>query len=307
MGAVYVAGSVNMDVVVAAPRYPQIGETIAGSEIGFFPGGKGANQAVAAARLGARTALIGRVGADAFGRELRTFLNAQQIDLQRLSETPLAATGTAQITLVDGSNTIIVVAGANARLGEADVSDISFVTGDVAVSQFEIPPATVRAFFAQARAKGARTILNPAPAGPIGDELMRLTDVLILNETELSLLAGAEVNEGSPPARIAKTARAIRADRTQTICVTLGARGALAVLGDETMTVPGRPVSAVDSTGAGDCFTGAVAARLAAGDALPSALHYANAAASLCVQRKGAGPSMPIAAEVAQALTTMPA
>ncbi len=199
MGAVYVAGSVNMDVVVAAPRYPKIGETIAGREIGFFPGGKGANQAVAAARLGVSAALIARVGADAFGRDLRTFLKAQQIDLDRLRETPQAATGTAQITVVDGSNTIIVVAGANAMLGEADVGAVPFAAGDVAVSQFEIPAATVRAFFTQARAKGARTILNPAPAGPIDGELMRLTDVLILNETELSLLAGQEIDAASPP------------------------------------------------------------------------------------------------------------
>src|SRR3954470_5822293 len=160
MGRVFVAGSINMDVVATAERHPRIGETVTGDAVLYFPGGKGANQAVAAARLGAPTTLIGRLGNDAFGRELRTFLGAPGIDLKFLRETAEAHTGTAIITVAQADNTIVVIPGANALVQSADVAAAPLATGDVAVSQFEIPRSAISAFFSRARAAGATTILN---------------------------------------------------------------------------------------------------------------------------------------------------
>src|ERR1700742_4987179 len=151
MGRVFVAGSINMDVVAMADRHPRIGETIAGNAVGYFPGGKGANQAVAAAKLGAPTTLIGRLGNDAFGDRLKTFLAAQGLDLSLVRETTDAHTGTAVITTANADNTIVVIPGANAIVSAADVALAPLARGDIAVSQFEIPIPTVRAFFQRAR------------------------------------------------------------------------------------------------------------------------------------------------------------
>jgi len=298
MGRVFVAGSINMDVVTTADRHPRVGETVAGHEVLYFPGGKGANQAVSAAKLGAPTTLIGRLGTDAFGAELRTFLAAQGVDLSFVKDTAEIHTGTAIITIADTDNTIVVVPGANAQVSADDIATVPLVKGDIAVSQFEIPLATISAFFNRARAAGATTILNPAPAIAFGAELLDLVDILILNETELSLLARTELRDSDEPARFIEAARALRGDRDMIVCVTLGKRGVVAPAGDEPLIIPGRAVRAVDTTGAGDCFVGAVAAQLAAGKSIRDALDYANIAASICVQRMGAAPSMPTIAEV---------
>jgi ribokinase len=298
-GKVIVAGSINMDVVVHAARLPRIGETVAGTGLAFHPGGKGANQAVAAARLGAPTRLIGRVGDDAFGRELTAFLAAARIDLSGVRTSTEAPTGTAMITLIDADNAIVVAPGANAHLAPADVASLALSAHDVLVSQLEIPLPTVAAFFAPARAAGARTILNPAPAQPCDPALLDLVDILVLNETELGILAGQMLSETDPPDAFVTAARTLKAGRDQVICVTLGRRGAVALIADDVLSVPGHVVAAVDTTGAGDCFVGAVAAQLAAGAGIADALAYANAAAAVCVQRPGAGPSMPSRAEVA--------
>jgi ribokinase len=298
MSRVFVAGSINMDVVATAARHPRIGETVAGETVLYFPGGKGANQAVAAAKLGATTTLIGRIGIDAFGRELRAFLVTQRIDLRLVQDTSEAHSGTAIITTANADNTIVVIPGANALLRAADIATADLANGDVAVSQFEIPLATVSAFFKRARAVGATTIVNPAPAIECGTELLDLADVLIVNESELGFFAGTELRDSDDPARFIEAARSLQTGEDKIICVTLGKRGALALAGGETLIIPGRPVKAVDTTGAGDCFVGAVAAQLAGGKSIYDALEYANAAASICVQRMGAAPSMPTAAEV---------
>lgn len=302
MGRVFVAGSINMDVVATADRHPKVGETVAGKQVLYFPGGKGANQAVAASRLGAQTTLIGRLGKDSFGAELKAFLADQGIDLGYLQETAEAHTGTAIITVAASDNTIVVIPGSNALVGADDVRVVPLLKGDVAVSQFEIPLPTIAAFFQRAREAGATTLLNPAPAQTMSRELLALVDVLVLNETELGLLAGVELAEDDSAARIIEVARQLQARAEQTICVTLGKRGVLALAGSEEFAVPGRAVKAVDTTGAGDCFVGALAAQLADGVALRNALAFANAAASISVQRMGAGPSMPTAAEVAAVL-----
>ena len=302
MGRVFVAGSINMDVVATADRHPQVGETVAGKAVLYFPGGKGANQAVAAAKLGASATLIGRLGVDAFGQELRTFLAAQGIDLALVKDTAEAHTGTALITIANADNTIVVVPGANALVSADDVSAAILAKGDVAVSQFEIPLPAIRAFFQRARAAGATTILNPAPAIKFGRELLDLVDVLVLNETELALLAGTELRDSDDDARFVEAIRLLQTRAEQTVCVTLGRRGVLAVVNGEASVIAGRAVKAVDTTGAGDCLVGALAAQLARGSAILDALNYANAAASICVQRMGASPSMPTAVEVRDTL-----
>jgi ribokinase len=303
MGRVFVAGSINMDVVATADRHPQIGETVAGKAVLYFPGGKGANQAVAAAKLGAPTTLIGRLGTDTFGRELKAFLAAQGVDLTFVQETADAHTGTALITTANTDNTIVVIPGANGLVDAADVAAPTLAKGDIAVSQFEIPLATIDAFFRRARAAGATTILNPAPAVEFDRAMLDLVDVLVLNESELSFLTETELRDTDDHARLIEAARCLQTGQDKIICVTLGKRGVLALVNGEALTIAGRTVRAVDTTGAGDCFVGAVAAQLAGGKAIGDALAYANAAASICVQRMGAAPSMPTAAEVEAALS----
>src|SRR6266702_1735904 len=299
MGRVFVAGSINMDVVATADRHPQVGETVAGKAVLYFPGGKGANQAVAAAKLGAPTTLIGRLGTDAFGQELRAFLAAQGVDLSFVKDTAEAHSGTALITIANADNTIVVVPGANALVSAEDVGTPVLAKGDVAVSQFEIPLPTIAAFFSKARAAGATTILNPAPAIKFGQELLELVDVLVLNETELGFLTGTELRDSDDDARFIEAVRLLPSNSKQIVCVTLGRRGVLAMIDGKASVVPGRAVKAVDTTGAGDCLVGALAAQLASGKPIRDALAYANTAASICVQRMGAAPSMPTAAEVA--------
>jgi ribokinase len=253
---------------------------------------------VATAKLGAPVTLIGRLGKDAFGDQLKAFLAAQGIDLSFVQATPDAHTGTAVITTANADNTIVVIPGANALVSATDVAAPRLAKGDVAVSQFEIPLATIAAFFQRARAAGATTILNPAPAIACCTDLLDLVDILILNETELGLLASTELRDTDDPARFIDAARSLPFGKDRIICVTLGKRGVLALIDGKPSIVAGRTVEAVDTTGAGDCFVGAVAAQLAGGQSIRDALDYANAAASICVQRMGAAPSMPTAAEV---------
>jgi ribokinase len=302
MGRVFVAGSINMDVVATAERHPQVGETVAGKEVLYFPGGKGANQAVAAAKLGASTALIGRLGKDAFGAELRAFLAGQGLDLGLVADTADAHTGTAIITLANADNTIVVIPGANGLVSAEDVEQSPLAKSDVAVSQFEIPLPAITAFFKRARAVGATTILNPAPARPFDGELLDLVDILVLNETELGLLTNTTLHENDDYDRFVDAARSLQRREDQIICVTLGKRGAVALANDARLTFPGRKVEAVDTTGAGDCFVGALAALLADGQPIKISLIYAILAASVSVQRMGAAPSMPTVEDVSAEL-----
>src|SRR6202171_5601597 len=304
MGRVFVAGSINMDVVATADRHPRIGETVTGSAVLYFPGGKGANQAVAAAKLGAPTTLIGRLGKDALGDQLKAFLAAEGIDLSFVQQTSQAHTGTAIITVANADNTIVVIPGANALVSAADVEVPVLATGDIAVSQFEIPLPAISAFFKRARAAGATTILNPAPAIEFGRELLDLVDILILNETELGVLTRTELHDTDDLARFIEMARSLQAGKDKTICVTLGKRGVLALVDGQPLVIDGRAVKAVDTTGAGDCFVGAVAGQLAGGKPIHDPRHHANIAASICVQRMGAAPSMPTAAKVEMTLST---
>lgn len=265
-----------MDVVVRASRFPREGETIRGSSLAFHPGGKGANQAVAAARLGARTSLVGCVGEDAFGDELVAFVSGSGVDTSLLRRASVG-TGTAVIVVSgDGQNTIVVVLGANGELAPSDVLGVALAPGDVLLCQLETPPETVEAALRRAREGGATSVLNAAPVRDCASELAPLADVVVVNELE------RETVESHPR-----------------LVTTLGARGVVADADGAHLVLGGRSVDVVDTTGAGDCFVGALGARLAAGNGLEPALRYANAAASICVQREGAGPSLPTADEVA--------
>lgn len=291
MARVVVVGSINMDVVARAPRHPTVGETVLGTTLALVPGGKGANQAVAASRLGAPTELVGRLGTDAFGDILLDFLAAEKMGLEGVRRVNGVATGTALIVVGDGGdNTIVVVPGANHGLTTADVEDMPVEPGDVVVVQYELPLEVVHAVLTRARRNGARTVLNPAPAQPSRPELLALADFVVLNEGELALLCGAD--------EVIPGLRSLRRRPQQVLVATLGAHGAIALVGDHVVAVPGLDVPAVDTTGAGDCFVGALAASLCSWADVEEAVHFANLAASLAVQRAGAGTGMPYLADV---------
>lgn len=296
MGRVVVVGSINMDLVIRSPRFPEPGETLMGSDFARFPGGKGANQAVAAARQGADTLMMGAVGADPFGDMLRDTLAAAGVGIGgvRVADAP---TGVALITVAGGENTIVVAAGANHSLA-ADVESLAIGPGDIMLAQLETPLAVTRAAFERARALGATTLLNAAPADRGALNLLPLADLLVVNQTELGIMSGTPLPGRAEVGEVADRMRHLPASAQQRIVVTLGARGVVAFGAGDSFSAPGNDVAVVDTTGAGDCFVGVLAAGLAAGLDLPTALTRANAAAALSVGRAGAAPSMPTAAEV---------
>jgi ribokinase len=294
---VLIAGSINRDIVVTAARHPRLGETLAGEALHILPGGKGANQAVAAARSGASTALICVVGDDDAGAWLKRFLSESDVSLDYVRTAVGIASGAAVVVVGGGENSIIVVAGANAELGLADVEDVEVSSRDVLVSQFEIADDTIVAFFEKGRAANARTILNPSPSRDCPPKLWGLSDIVVVNEIELDFLAGRDRKAARTGDKLS-VARSLLTRDDQVIVVTLGARGAVVVSREVTESFAGRPVLPIDTTGAGDCFLGVLAGRLVAGTGLSAALRCANVAASLCVQRVGAGPAMPTTEEI---------
>jgi ribokinase len=275
-----VVGSINLDVVVEVERHPAPGETVVGGDRRELPGGKGANQAVAAARLGAQVAMVGRVGADAAGRRLRDGLAAEGVDVAHVREDPQAPTGMALIAVdARGENTIVVSPGANARVDPGDVAAARELLAGAAVTlvQHEIPAETVRA---AAGAAGGTVVLNPAPARP----LVAPVDVLVPNGVELAALAG---REGDP----VELARAL--DGARAVVVTLGPEGALVVEGERVERIAAPAVRAVDTTGAGDAFCGALAEALGRGAELVEAARWAARAAAASVTRPGAQGGLP--------------
>lgn len=296
MNKVIVLGSINMDVVVTADRHPQLGETIFGNALNFFPGGKGNNQAVAAQRLGGDVQLVGRLGDDSFGKTMHEFLQSEGLNLEHLKILPDAPTGTALITVnADSENTIIVISGANRRFHPDELETVTVNSEDVLVSQFEVPQESIRALFQRAHGVGAATILNPAPAEPFIEGLLPLVSYLIVNETELAFFANIPLTEDRDI--LIEAARKLRTEG-QTIVVTLGKRGLICIHEDQVIEVVGRQVQAVDTTGAGDCFVGALAVALSEKMELATALNFANYAASISVQRMGAATSLPYRAEL---------
>jgi ribokinase len=303
MPKIVVVGSLNMDLIVRAPRRPATGETVMGDSFRILPGGKGLNQAAAAARLGADTHMIGRVGDDDFGRRFLTFLDDERVARAAVRVTPGVATGAAVVTLVGGDNAIIVAPGANMWLTPAEAADLPIAAGDICVGQFEVPLESTEAAFKQARLVGALTILNAAPAQVVPAALLDTVDILVINETELAALSGVPISDASADADIVNAARGL-ARGHRMVVATLGARGVIAVDSAAVHAIAGLPVPVVDPTGAGDCFVGALAAMLAQGVDRPTALARANVAAALSVQRPGAAPSMPTLDELNEALSS---
>lgn len=301
MSGVVVCGSLNMDIVVQSARRPVPGETLLGAKVSFLPGGKGLNQAVAAARLGVPTAMIGAVGNDAFANSLRGFLADNDIDSSGVREIDGPATGVALIQVAQKDNAITVASGANLRFTKEMVRRAPRVD-EVWVAQFETPIAATEAILKRARAAGARTVLNLAPFMPHAGRLMKVVDVAVLNEIELSQATGAKLRAASALRDVAAACQKLRTKGARAIVATLGARGAVVLTADGATAVPAYKAKVVDTTGAGDCFVGALAARLSAGATAVEAAHYASAAAACSVERLGAAPSMPTAREVAARL-----
>ncbi|MEX3689206.1 ribokinase [Paraburkholderia sp. BR14263] len=298
---VAVVGSLNMDLVARAPRLPSPGETLAGRAFAQVAGGKGGNQAVAAARLGAQVAMIGRVGADSNGEVLRAGLMAEGIDCGALETSPGAPTGVALIIVDDASqNAIVIVAGSNGELAPETIArhEAVLARAGVVVCQLETPTDAVAAALAAARRLGKITILNPAPAtGPLPAQWLPLIDYLVPNELEAAALTGLPA---STPEEAARAASALREAGARNVLVTLGAQGVCALLdGAAPVHLPAPRVNAVDTTAAGDTFIGGLAARLAAGAPALEAIAFALRAASVSVTRAGAQPSIPTLAELA--------
>jgi ribokinase len=294
--SVVVIGSLNMDIVVEADRPPQMGETVAGNHVHFIPGGKGANQAVASARLGAKTTMIGAVGNDAFGAELRGALQREGIDVRAVKTVQDIPTGVASILLSQGDNQIVVVAGANGHCEPQDIDrQIETIKqADVVLLQLEIPLETVVHAAATAKRLGKTVVLNPAPARPLPDELLQNVDVMIPNESELYLLAGTQEGTGLEAAMQRLLDKGVQA-----VITTLGSDGAAYLQrGQQLGRVASHKVTVVDTTGAGDAFNAGFAFAYASGQNVGEAVAFAVKVAALAVTKLGAQAGMPTLQQV---------
>lgn len=295
---VVVIGSLNMDLVTRAPRLPVGGETLIGHSFATVSGGKGANQAVAAARLGAQVAMVGCVGDDDYGVQLRNALLAEQIDCQAVS-TVNDSSGVALIVVDDNSqNAIVIVAGANGAMTPAviDRFDAVLQAADVIICQLEIPDATVGHALKRARALGKIVILNPAPASrALPADWFAAIDYLIPNESEATVLSGLPVDSLESAESAASQLITMGAGK---VIITLGAQGSLFANGQSFEHFPAPKVKAADTTAAGDTFVGGFAAALANGKSEAEAIRYGQIAAALSVTRAGAQPSIPIQSDV---------
>ena len=298
-GKIIVVGSLNMDLVACASRIPVAGETITGHTFFDGAGGKGANQAYAAARLGGRVAMLGRVGSDEYGRRMRANLEQAGCDGSGVLAIPNCVSGIALIFVADsGQNSIVIVPGANNRFSPEDVegSQGHFQDAALVLLQLENPLPTVVAAARSARRAGARVILDPAPAQPLPDELFGLADILTPNDTEAAILAGLPPGRVDVPHAMA-IAHSLKERGASTVIVKLGDQGC--VLADEgTHHLPAPRVEAVDTTAAGDEFNGALAVGLSEGMDLVEACRFANRAAAVSVTRLGTQEAAPTRQEV---------
>lgn len=296
---IIVAGGVNMDLVARANRMPKEGETLIGSDFTMVPGGKGANQAVAAARLGSNTHFVGRVGGDVFGGRLRENLGSCGVNTDHV----LADEGPSGIAMIivdeTGQNSIVVVLGANGKCRPDDLHRARelFSAADFLLVQLEIPLETVDAALDMARAAGVRSVLDAGPPRKLPLELIRKADVVSPNETETAALTGMEVTD---PATAREAAKKLLDDGVETVVLKLGEQGSFVATRDLEEHVPAYRVDAVDTTAAGDAFTAALAVAMADGDDLVGAARFANAAGAVAVTRFGAQPSMPTRDEVSE-------
>lgn len=295
---ILVVGSANMDMVVTADYFPQPGETVFGKKFGIFPGGKGANQAVACAKLGGLTYFLGKMGNDVFQEKLVQNMKNDGVDLNHLLIDKEEATGIALITIDSrGENEIVVVSGSNMKLTPNDVAlkQALFQQVNVVLAQLEIPIETVQKTAELAKASGAIFILNPAPARTLPEQLLKQVDFLTPNETELEILSESSVKN----IESTKAAAANLLNKgVKNIIITLGEKGALLVNNDQQQIFPTRKVTPVDTTAAGDAFNGALAFSLSRGEEIAAAIRFANQVASFSVARLGAQSSMPTRDEI---------
>ncbi len=299
-GRICVVGSINMDLVVRAPRLPSPGETILGGPFQMYPGGKGANQAVAAKRMGAEVSMIGCVGDDAYGSQLLDLLEREGVSAEHVRTCGGETTGVALITVDEakGENTIVVAGGANQSLSSDDVERARgcIADADVLLMQLESPIDAITAATRIAAEADVAVVLNAAPAAVLPERLLRVLSVLIVNEREAALLAGRVTNKNILDTTT--IARELRAKGPAAVVLTLGGEGALVVDEQMELTVSALQVEPVDTVGAGDAFAGAFAAAIAEGYALEVAAQRAATAGSLATMKTGAIPSLPRRAEV---------
>jgi ribokinase len=303
-GKIVVVGSSNTDMILQMDHIPRPGETLLGGEFSMAAGGKGANQAVAAARAGGTVTFLARVGNDMFGQQAIEGFHKDGINVEHVISDPDAPSGVALIFVADdGENSIGVASGANAQLSPADIQRASetIAQADVLVMQLETPLPTVQAAAEIAAAHGVRVILNPAPAQPLSDDLLSLVSVLTPNESEAELLTGIEVADEN---RAVLAADQLRSKGVATAIVTLGSQGAMVASDDFSGPVSAFDVKPVDTTAAGDVFNGALAVALSEGETLELAVKFASAAAALSVTRLGAQPSAPARKEIERLLTS---
>ena len=302
--AIVVVGSSNMDLVARTPRIPAAGETILGGDFLTIPGGKGANQAVAAAKLGSQVFFVAKLGADAFGRQsLANFQNAG-VNTKYVTTTKDAPSGVALITVDEkGENAIVVAPGANSMLRPADVEAAkeAIAGAGAVVAQLEVPLQTVEYAAACAKNSGVPFILDPAPARKLPDELLAVTDIIKPNETEAKILTGIEVKDDTSAKHAAYK---LLEKGVGAVVITMGAAGFLLATKEAVEFVEAIKVNAVDSTAAGDAFTGSLAAGIAEGKTLRQAAEFANTVAAVSVTKWGAQSSMPTTDQVREFLMT---
>ena len=298
---IVVVGSLNADFVVRTGRFPGAGETITGESFAMFPGGKGANQAYAAARLGGAVSMVGQVGHDAQADVLKQNLASAGVDVSHVDRDKGVSSGIAVIGIeASGQNRIVIVPGSNGTFApdRLERSRDLIASASIVLLQLEIPLATVQAAASLARRAGARVILDPAPAAPIPDDLLASSDYVTPNETELAILTGTSPADSLTRDLAARRARELIGRGARKVIVKMGAAGALLVEASREHFWPARRVTAVDTTAAGDAFNGAFAVALAEGKGEEEAGDFAGAAAAVSVTRAGAQPSMPTREEV---------
>ncbi|MEE4195217.1 MAG: ribokinase [Anaerolineae bacterium] len=296
---VVVVGSINMDLVIRTAHLPVPGETVLGDDYLTYPGGKGANQGVAAAKLGAQTTIIGAVGTDAFGAELVDNLTHHGVKTDAVIRKQNTASGIALIAVEEKTkeNTIIVSGGANRRLTAQDISAAAAAiqNADILICQLEIPIEAVETALIIARQHAVITLLNAAPARQLSDSLLKLVDILVVNETEAMQLSEYGIDELED---IEQASAVLMGKGIGSIVITMGGKGANVVDTDHRIYVPAFPVKVIDTVGAGDAFAGAYAVAIARGSSLADALKYANAVGALATTKSGAQSGSPTAAEV---------
>lgn len=295
MGLIAVVGSLNMDLMVTVPRHPQPGETILGDNYAAYPGGKGGNQAVAAARAGGSVQMLGLVGDDAFGTQLRENLEGSGVDISQVNTVP-GPSGIALITVdAQGENTIVVSSGANSLLLPDRISLNVLTTAKLILMQLEIPLETVQFVAETAAAEGIPVLLNAAPVEPLPNQLLQDIHYLIINESEANLLSEVSIHTKDDALMAAQK---LRQRGIQTAIITLGNQGVVWFSPEDEGYLPAHQVDVVDTTAAGDAFCGGFAACLAEGLPLEPALRFANAAGAIAVTRQGAQPSLGNRAEI---------